>query len=449
MIRRLTAIICILACVGLYAKPSKKLEKRIEEFFDEYNTVSNTTSPELINSQLGVHYIGGTGEVRSGVYDVNPIHVSLPSFSAGCGGIDYNFGGINIASKDEMKRALKSIASNSVGYAFLLGLETVSPSVASTMKQVQTWANQLNSININSCEIASSLVQGAWPKTQRASSYICEHSGSSSPLFKDLIEAKHGCRDDSQKREEAYKNVAKNNKNILIENYNIAWKALEDSNLDKETKELFMNMSGTIVVQEGDTIKVYPPQFKKAMDILRTGGSIQNGYKIADDNIGIQLNSITISPQHAWKSKIHKILTSLQNKIVSEHRGEKVELSQDEINLVRTTRFPIGTLLSLMAQYNGQGGVLALDRYSEIIAFERVLSFSEEVLRDTLRRAEALRAAQVSGFELNEYVHQVNGVLRDLQQLNSENFQKIATEHQVLDYLMNVDHNMRAQEKGP
>ena len=276
--------------------------------------MSNTTSPELINSQLGVHYIGGTGEVRSGVYDVNPIHVSLPSFSAGCGGIDYNFGGINIASKDEMKRALKSIASNSVGYAFLLGLETVSPSVASTMKQVQTWANQLNAVNINSCEIASSLVQGAWPKTQRASSYICEHSGSSSPLFKDLIEAKHGCRDDSQKREEAYKNVAKNNKNILIENYNIAWKALENSNLDKETKELFMNMSGTIVVREGHEIKVYPPQFKKAMDILRTGGAIQNGYKINDDDIGVQLSPIIISSQHAWKSKIHKILTSLQNR---------------------------------------------------------------------------------------------------------------------------------------
>ena len=36
--------------------------------------------------------------------------------------------------------------------------------------------------------------------------------------------------------------VSKNNANILIENYNIAWKALEGTTLDEETKNLFMNM---------------------------------------------------------------------------------------------------------------------------------------------------------------------------------------------------------------
>ena len=142
------------------------------------------------------------------------------------------------------------------------------------------------------------------------------------------------------------------------------------------------------------------------------------------------------------------ILISLQDKILREGKGESAKLNEQEINLIQTTRFPIGTLLSLMAQYNGQGGVLALDRYSEIIAFERVINFSEEVLRDTLKRAEALRAAQVDGYELENYVSQIKEVLGDLRHLNTENLQKIATEHQVFDYLMNIDRNLKEKDRG-
>ena len=444
----LAVLICHTHLLLAKEKPKKNLNTKIGEFFDKYNTVANKSSPELINSQLGVHFLGGGGEVRAGVCDVNPIHVSLPTFTAGCGGIDYNLGAINIASKAEMKAALKSIASNGVGYAFLLGIETISPSIASTVKQVQTWANQLNSININSCELASSLVQGAWPKSQRASSYICEHSATNNPLFSDLIEAKHGCRKDPEKRKEAMNSVQEGNSSILVENYNVAWKALESSHLDQETKELFMNMSGTIVVKDDQDIRVYPPQYKKALEVLRNGGEIKEGYHIATDGLGVVLSPITIQPQNSWKTRVFDILTSLQKKLLQEGNGVDVKLSEEEVNLIRTTRFPIGTLLSLMAQYNGQGGMLALDRYSEIIAYERVIAFSEEVLRDTLKRAEALRAAQVSGYELQNYVNQVNSVLKDLQRLNAENLQKIATEHQVFEYLMNIDRNLKERERG-
>lgn len=196
----------ILSCTLLGSSTllgKNSLEGQINQFFDQFNVVANNTSSEYENSSLGVNFLGAGGTVRTTVFDVNPVHIQLPSFSAGCGGIDYTLGGINVVSAKEMREALKSIASNGISYAFLLGIETVSPLVSSTMKQIQTWANQLNAININSCELATSLVQGVWPKGQRASSYICEHAGSSSPIFRDLIEAKHGCRD-REKRDVAF-----------------------------------------------------------------------------------------------------------------------------------------------------------------------------------------------------------------------------------------------------
>jgi conjugative transfer pilus assembly protein TraH len=450
MIKHWLAGLLVIYCSSLVGDD---MDQKIGKFFDNFNTVYNTSSADAINSQLGVHFIGGNGVVRTNVYDVNPIHVSLPTFSAGCGGIDYNLGAINMASGAELKNALKGIASNAVGYAFLLGVETISPSVASTIKQIQTWANQLNAININSCEMASSMVQGVWPKTQRGSAYICEHAGTTSPLFKDMIEAKHGCRDDKAKRQSALHRVKGNNSDILIGNYNIAWKALESTSLDESTKNLFMNITGTIVVHEKpegamgeQEVRVFPPNFKKSLEILRFGGTLEKAYKIDRNGIDVKLETIEIASEHAWKSKVLKVLSSIQSKILKENREQNVALTDEEKNLITTTRFPIGSLVSLMAQ--SKGGGIALDRYSDTIAFERVLIFAEEVVRDTLNRAEALRVAQVTGYELDEYIKQANGVLKDLQALNLESLQRISAEHQVIDFLMKTDQFVRDKERG-
>lgn len=453
MTKWLVFIIAIGSSTTFYGKDH--LEGKINEFFDRFNVVSNVTASSYDNSLLGVNFLGNSGSVRTAVLDVNPIHIQLPSFSAGCGGIDYTLGGINIASAEEMRQALKSIASNGISYSFLLGVEVASPLISSVMKQVQTWANQINSININSCELATTLVQGMWPKGQRASSYICEHAGSSSPIFRDLIEAKHGCRERGN-RDAAFEKARDNNQHILVGNYNVAWKALADFHLDKETKNLFMCITGTIVVkdsskghEEKKSIHVYPPMYKQAIDTLRYGGSIKNAYKIDQNEIDVKdTEPLIIRAENSWKNKIFSLLKQIQTKILSESKDRNQALTDEEKNLISTTHFPMGGLISLMSQYNGKGALIALDRYSDLIAFERVLKFAEEVVRDTLNKAETLRAAQVSGYELDEYIKQIHDVLKDLQALTMENYQKISAEHQVIEYMIHIDRNLREKERG-
>jgi conjugative transfer pilus assembly protein TraH len=453
MNKLLTASLALLKISTLFG--DNHLDKRIDQFFQNFNVASNVTSSEYLNSNLGVNFLGSSGAVRANVYDVNPIHVQLPNFTAGCGGIDFTLGGINIASRDEMKKALKSIATNGIAYAFLLGVETVSPVVSSTMKQIQTWANQLNAININSCEIATSLVQGAWPKTQRASSYICEHAGSGTPLFRDLIEARHGCRE-APKRDATFAQVKGSNLDMFVGDYNIAWKALSQMSLDEETKNLFMNITGTIVVKEiskdgqvEKSVQVYPPMYKKAIELLRFGGSMAKAYKIDKNEVDVKISeSLNIQAESAWKNRIFKLLKQIQQKILNENKERNQVLTDEERNLINTTHFPMGSLLSLMTQYNGKGAIISIDRYSDLIAFERVLKFAEEVARDTLNKAEALRAAQVSGYELDEYIKQVHDVLKDLQVLTMENYQKISAEQQTIDYLINIDRTLREKERG-
>lgn len=426
---------------------SASLDDKMGEWFDKMNTVSNTSSSEYLNSQLGVNFLGGRGSVRTTVEDINPIHISLPTFSAGCGGIDYTLGAINIASKDEIKKALKSIASNGVGYAFLLGIETVSPLIASTMKEIQTWANQLNSININSCEIASGLVQGMWPKTQGASDYICAHAATTSPLFDDLIQAKHGCRDDRKKETAALKR-AKKNEDFLAGDYNVAWVALQKMSLDNETKQLFINLTGTIVVKDGK-IKIFPPKLVDVLSVLELGGKIPKAYKISKNGLDIEEADLSIPIEKSWKSRVYKTLLSIQSKILNESKGESVSLNEEEKNFLQYTHFPIGSLLSLMGQWAGRASeVISLDECAELIAFENTTKLLVNIISLINQRAESLRAIQVDGESLDQYIKQLQQVLKEIRHLQNENFHKVSQKHQMIDYLLNFDKRLKEKERG-
>ncbi|MBI3211730.1 MAG: conjugal transfer protein TraH [Simkania negevensis] len=424
------------------------LDSKMEEWFNKMNIASNTTSSDYLNSRLGVHFLGGSGVVRSNVYDINPAHLSLPTFSAGCGGIDYTLGALNIASKEEIKKSLKSIASNGVGYAFLLGIETVAPVVASTIKEIQTWANQLNAININSCQISSSLVQGMWPKTQGASEFICAHASTKSPIFDDHIQARHGCRDDKKKEDAAIKKV-KENKNFLAGEYNVAWTTLQGSGVDKVTKNLFLNLTGTIVVKKGGAI-TYFPKLEETLEILQNGGVLKNAYQIAENELDITQADLTIPVEHSWTSKVKAILNSLREKILEEaQHGESTPLTEVEKSLLQTTRFPIGSLLSLMGQWAGNATeMVSLNECAHLIAFERTASFVDEIITQILGHAEAIRLIQIDGASLDKYIKQLGDASRKIHDLETKNFQHISEKHQVIEHLINFDKNLRDKERG-
>ena len=59
-----------------------------------------------------------------------------------------------------------------------------------------------------------------------------------------------------------------------------------------------------------------------------------------------------------------------------------------------------------------------------------------------------MRAAQINGYELDEYIKQAQGILKDIQALNIENYHQISAEHQVIDYMIKIDRTMRDKERG-
>ena len=111
--------------------------------------------------------------------------MSLPSFRAGCGGIDAFAGAFSFIDSDQLVAFARAVAQNAVGFAFELALETISPVIAETMAKLRALAQWVNSQNLNSCETAQALVGAVWSKNDRASAAICAAIGTSQGIFSD------------------------------------------------------------------------------------------------------------------------------------------------------------------------------------------------------------------------------------------------------------------------
>ena len=119
--------------------------------------------------------------------------VNMPSFRAGCGGIDAFAGAFSFINSDQLIAFGRAVAQNAAGFAFELALETISPVIAETMAKLRALAQWINDRNLNSCETAQALVGAVWSKNDRSSAAICAAIGTSQGIFSDYAAAKHGC----------------------------------------------------------------------------------------------------------------------------------------------------------------------------------------------------------------------------------------------------------------
>lgn len=442
----LFSIICLILTFPLEAKEKKTLSSKIQEFFDQTNIPANISEGDAFNDDvIGVNFLGGTGYIRTQVSDLNPVHVSLPRLSVGCGGIDYTMGALNIVSKDEMKKALLNIAKNAGTHAFLLALETTSPLTAGVMAKVQHWSNQLNAININSCEIGTSIVEGLWPTNTKASEYICAHAGAREGVFGGLIEARHGCRDAKNKMTQETINHIKK-EGVLIGDYNLAWEVIKNMHLpDKNVRDLYLNISGTIL-HANERFTFYPSQAEKALDILMFGGSLENAYRFKDKPLEIEKSAaITVPIAQSEKYRIERVLNSLQSKILNEGLGEEQGLSEEEKDLIANTQFPISSLMVLMGQWGGKNVAkhVSSTQCAEIIAFERVSKYIEEIIKNLLLQAEAIQSKQINTDAFKEFKRGLEQTLVFVERLKVDNHRKLDEKQKLIKFLIDIENNMR------
>jgi len=423
------------------------LQQKLDHFFDSFGGAANMNSGEIYNGQKAGYATGGGVSVRNRVMDSKLATVTLPEFDAGCGGIDIYAGGFSFINSDQLISHLKSIGSSAIGYAFLLGLETVSPQVANTIKQLQSWGNAINSIGINSCEQASSIVGAVWPRDTMASQHICRSLGGQKGLFSDYISGRHQCS--TQKGADKASLQEGLFDDLLYEEYNIAWEAIQKQSYlssDKEVAEFFMTLMGTIIIKQSDGKKetaAYPSKIKDEsfLRVLLEGGQASI-YKCAESKQCLRIldSTLTIDPGKAWIGKARNVLLSMQNKILNDE-----ELTDFEIDFLSRSRLPLYKFINVLTAYKKGHCPIDLYQIADVVAMDMLIQYLRESIELVVTGCTQLRKSQMYDHDIEEYLKELHRIEEVVRHYETRTMNQIETEFHLMQKIKLIEEQIASE----
>ncbi|GBG14419.1 uncharacterized protein NMK_2018 [Novimethylophilus kurashikiensis] len=134
-----------------------------------FSTIGGSTTIDkggAIESQARSIYSLGGGMSSFHGKKVSLIAADPPSFSAGCSGISWHFGGFAFISVDEIRQLVEAVAQASLGVAVDLAMQTLCPQCYAVMAKLREIANMMRNAAADSCKIAKnfgSILQAQMP----------------------------------------------------------------------------------------------------------------------------------------------------------------------------------------------------------------------------------------------------------------------------------------------
>ena len=392
----------VLAAVGLLlAMPARAdVLSEMNRFWQ--GAAVNTTGPTAFQGQASGHWTLGNLYLRSPVRSEPIATVNLPSFRAGCGGIDAFAGAFSFIDSDQLVAFARAIAQNAAGFAFELALETISPVIAETMSKLRALAQWANNRNVNSCETAQALVGAAWSRNDRASAAICAAIGTSQGIFTDYAAARHGCGADG-KRNSTLAAASGEMADQVPVNVNYAWKAVQASSFlsaDTGLAEFAMSVSGTVIVTaptadadtSGPRVRVLEPLAldRRVTEILMEGGGALPVYACDTTTqcLNPTLGSVTVPADQGFRARVAGLLRDLVAAVRTDTAPPAAALG-----LVNLTTLPVYRVANTAAAYRGAVVDQEIDALAEAVALDLLQVWIADLHRTVEERAGTLDIA--------------------------------------------------------
>ena len=362
----------------------------------------NLTGPTAFDGQASGHWTLGNLYLRAPVRSEQVATVSLPSFRAGCGGIDAFAGAFSFINSDQLIAFGRAVAQNAAGFAFELALETISPVIAETMAKLRALAQWVNSQNLNSCETAQALVGALWSKNDRASSAICAAIGTSQGIFSDYAAAKHGCGADGQ-RNSTLASASGPMADQVPVNVNYAWKAIRASSFlsgDAQLAEFAMAVTGTLIVtaptSDGDAsgprVRILEPLAldRRLTEVLMEGGGSLPVYACdtPDRCLNPALGTVSIPADRGFRARVAELLRDLVDAVRNDTAPPAAALG-----LVNLTTLPVYRVANAAAAYRGAVVDQEMDVLAEAVALDVMQVWLSDLHRTVEERAGTLDIA--------------------------------------------------------
>lgn len=364
----------------------------LNHFFNGLGFASNASSPTAYEGQSAGYYTGGSMYLRDTVVNMPLVHVQLPSVNAGCGGIDLHLGGFSFINSEGVITLSKNIMSNAKTYGFQLALQQDLPQATNTERFLQGLSNRINNLQLNSCHAAKQLVGAIGLKTQSANLNVCESAALSMGQASGWSEAVTLCQNPA-----SYQKImamAQHNpdySDLVAQNVNVAWKALQQTGLtqgDVQLSELLMSLSGSIIETQGNTQYLTSmAQNKTLIKTLLKGGQATIWACDTTDANGClhpRQSTLSIPPEDGLENQVVHLLNDISDKIETD-----TALTQQEIGFLNSTRLPVYKMLNVQAATMGGSNILDVTSYADVIATSIIYQYLHENLT-------AVKAASLS-----------------------------------------------------
>lgn len=134
----------------------------VKTFLD--NAVIEIENPATVQTSTHNVYFGGGFHMRVPRTTFQPFQVVAPSIKAGCGGIDTVFGAFSYFNKEYLVDFVKKTVAAAPAIAFWTAVQTLCPQCKQLQAELTKLANQINSLNFDSCETAQKIggAIGSW-----------------------------------------------------------------------------------------------------------------------------------------------------------------------------------------------------------------------------------------------------------------------------------------------
>lgn len=366
----------------------------MQNFFNQSGYSSNVTNPDVWQNQAAGYLGGGSLYARNAVRTYQLVRLDLPTFRAGCGGIDMYTGSFSFISGEKLVELGKQIMTNGGAYAVDLMLATTVPEILEQKNYLQDLMGRVNSTNINSCETSQALVGGLWPKTAESQKKICRDIGSGKGIGADFARARQDC-ENADKFDEAMKEAKKDpayEKQVLVSK-NIIWDAIKNQPLltnDPEVANLVMNLTGTVIFDDKGNPTVIPSIADSQQLVKAFIGDASSDVEIeiqkcrdedASKCLHVSPHKIKITKDSSLSAKVEKLILSISEKLKTRgDKGEASDWTEDEKRFVSMSSIPVMRAVTVMGQL--RYGLTSSDvlEYSSLIAQDMFQQYLAELL---------------------------------------------------------------------
>jgi conjugative transfer pilus assembly protein TraH len=199
-------------------------------------------------------------------------------------------------------------------------------------------------------------------------------------------------------------------KDILGDEFNIAWKAIQKNGFlshDSQLAEFFMTISGTIIsrrINDQLEMKVLPSKSSDStlLSALIKGQIPVEIYKCDDGHaekcLAPTMQKITLPEAKALHGKVQALLQSISTKVRTDGA-----LTEAERGFVNSTMIPILKIIAVEVAFKEGGSPLSTSNFSEAIAHDILLQYLDEVMSLVWDSVTQLKKTQINDHMIEEF----------------------------------------------